>query len=156
MIPFLTPTDSAMLRAARLLGAPSSRLLPPPVCACRPFCSGVSEESTALVQSFLERASRPIMGKARAKQSAGQRALDLTKQAKNFEGMDLPALLRLDGAALKKLGIPCQERKRLMKFSAKANQGQALVGRDWKGGTWREAERDTWRERGGIPGVKAE
>ena len=149
--------NSAMLlRAARLLGAPSSRLLPPPVCACRPFCSGVSEESTALVQSFLERASRPIMGKARAKQSAGQRALDLTKQAKNFEGMDLPALLRLDGAALKKLGIPCQERKRLMKFSAKANQGQALVGRDWKGGTWREAERDTWRERGGIPGVKAE
>ena len=139
-----------MLRAARLAGALPSRL------SCRPFCSGVSEESTALVEKFLERASRPIMGKARAKQSAGQRALDLTKQAKNFEGMDLPALLRLDGAALKKLGVPCQERKRLLKFTAKANQGQTLVGRDRKGGTWREAERGTLRERGGAPGVKTD
>ena len=141
-----------MLRAAaaRLAGAWPPRL------SCRQFCSGVSEESTALVEKFLERASRPIMGKARAKQSAGQRALDLTKQAKNFEGMDLPALLRLDGAALKKLGVPCQERKRLLKFTAKANQGQTLVGRDRKGGTWREAERGTLRERGGAPGVKTD
>ena len=92
------------------------------------------------MQSFLERASRPKMGKARAKQSAGQRELDLTKQAKHFEDMDLPALLRLDGAALKQLGVPCQERKRLLKFTAKANQGHALVGRDRKGGTWRERE----------------
>eukprot|EP00320_Phaeocystis_rex_P005980 CAMPEP_0119071602 /NCGR_PEP_ID=MMETSP1178-20130426/52160_1 /TAXON_ID=33656 /ORGANISM="unid sp, Strain CCMP2000" /LENGTH=90 /DNA_ID=CAMNT_0007053543 /DNA_START=210 /DNA_END=482 /DNA_ORIENTATION=+ len=78
------------------------------------------------------------MGKARAKQSAGQRALDLTKQAKNFEDIDLPALLRLDGKALKELGLPCQERKRLLKFTAKANQGQVLVGRNWKGGRWSE------------------
>mmetsp|Transcript_5482 Transcript_5482/g.10806 ORF Transcript_5482/g.10806 Transcript_5482/m.10806 type:complete len:143 (-) Transcript_5482:256-684(-) len=130
-----------MLKTAlrALSGARSSAsLLQPPACACRTFCSGTSEESKALIHKFLERASRPKMGKARAKQSAGQRALDLTKQAKNFEDIDLPALLRLDGKALKELGLPCQERKRLLKFTAKANQGQVLVGRNWKGGRWSE------------------
>ena len=134
------PANETMLRgAARVLLRPSLGLSPP-VCACRPFCSGVSEEGKALVQSFLQRASRPKMGKARAKTSAGQRELDLTKQAKNFEGMDLTALLRLNGAKLKELGLPCQERKRLLKYTAKANQGQTLVGRDRKGGTWRERD----------------
>ena len=103
----------------------------------RPFCNEVGEEGKVLVQRVLEAASRPKMGKARANQSAGQRGLDLSKQAKNLEDLDLPALLRLDGTALKARNFPVQERKRLLKFVAKANQpGYTLTGRTWR--SWRE------------------
>ena len=71
----------------------------------RALCTEASDEAKkALVQRFLDAASRPKMGKGRAKQSAGQRALDLGKQAKSLEDLDLPQLLALDGAALKASG----------------------------------------------------
>ena len=99
----------------------------------RALCTEASDEAKkALVQRFLDAASRPKMGKGRAKQSAGQRALDLGKQAKSLEDLDLPQLLALDGASLKERNVGCQERKRLLKFIAKANQGYTLKGKDWR------------------------
>ena len=91
----------------------------------------------ALNLEFLRVASRPIMGKAKARQSAGQKALDLTKQLKNLDDLDMGALLRADGAELKRRGVPVQERKRLLKFTDKYVQGYRHDGRGgkhaWKG-----------------------
>ena len=53
---------------------------------------------------------------SKARQSAGQKALDLTKQMKNLDDLDLKTLLRLDGAELRRRGVPCQDRKRLLRF----------------------------------------
>ena len=86
---------------------------------------------------FLRTASRPIMGKAKAPQSAGQRAIDLTKQLKNLDDLDLRALLRLDTEALKKRGLPCQERKRLLSYTDKYVQG-------WRPDT-RAMGKNAWR-----------
>ena len=46
------------------------------------------------IEEFLRRASRPKMGKAKAKQSAGQRAIDLTKHLSKFEDMSYEQLLQ--------------------------------------------------------------
>ena len=82
---------------------------------------------------------RPKMGVAKAKQSAGQKALDLTKQANRMKDMDLKALLHTDGKKLKELGLPVQERKRLLNFIDKYLRGYKHDGRPgqhaWKG--WR-------------------
>ena len=47
------------------------------------------------IEEFLRRASRPKMGKAKAKQSAGQRAIDLTKHLSKFEDMSYEQLLQV-------------------------------------------------------------
>ena len=77
------------------------------------------------------------MGKAKARQSAGQKALDLTKQMKNLEDLDLAAVVRLNSAELKKRGVPTQDRKRLLNYADKYAQGYRHDGRlgkhAWKG-----------------------
>jgi hypothetical protein len=98
----------------------------------RAFCSSVDEASKAAVLEFLRTASRPIMGKAKAKQSAGQKAIDLTKQANRLEDLDLQGLIRVDGAELRRRGLPCQERKRLLNFIDKYRQGFRHDGRQGK------------------------
>ena len=141
------------------------------------------------IEEFLRRASRPKMGKAKAKQSAGQRAIDLTKHLSKFEDMSYEQLLQvacglhienaLSGGGtswlpaprsparaalgqatrarysplhenpcarpppqarkvdLDPLGLPCQDRKRLLRFVDKARQGWLHDGREggkqWKG-----------------------
>lgn len=74
----------------------------------RAFCTEISEASKAELMSFLKAASRPKLGLGKAKQSSGQKALDLTRQAKMFDDLDLPGLLRLKSADLKKREVPCQ------------------------------------------------
>ena len=77
------------------------------------------------------------MGLAKAKQSAGQRAMDLTKQLSKLDGLALDDLLRVNGAALKERGVPTQERKRILKFTDKVRNGWAHDGRTgthaWRG-----------------------
>ena len=89
------------------------------------------------LEGFLKAASRPIMGLAKAKQSAGQKALDLTKHTNRLADMDLNGLLRTNREQLKKLGVPVQERKRIMRFVDKYLQGYRHDGREgkhaWKG-----------------------
>ena len=71
-----------MLRAALhyLPGATAPRTPPAFLSASRWRClCAVSEEAQAEVLKFLTAASRPKMGLSKAKQSAGQRALDLSK-----------------------------------------------------------------------------
>ena len=65
---------------------------------------GVTDAQTSELEDFLKNASRPKMGKAKAKQSAGQRELDLTKQLSRLGGTPLTDLLRMDSAALKEQG----------------------------------------------------
>ena len=139
----------------------------------RRFCSGPDEEMKARVLDFLRVSSRPIQGKAKAKQSAGQRAIDLTKHASKLEDLDLNGLLQADGREVRtiqmplsasvapttasnpshlffhvlsllfwqlaKRGVPCQDRKRLMRFTSKYVQGWRHNGKEgnrpWKG--WR-------------------
>ena len=74
----------------------------------RAFCTEISEESKAELMNFLKAASRPKMGLGKAKQSSGQSALDLTKQARALDDLDLPGLLRLSSTDLKKREVPCQ------------------------------------------------
>ena len=99
--------------------------------ARRALCSEVSEESKAAVLDFLKAASREKMGLAKAKQSAGQKALDLTRLAKQFDDLDLPGLLRLKTADLKQRGVGVQERKRMLRYMAKANQGFVVKGKPY-------------------------
>ncbi len=91
------------------------------------------------VPTFLAAASRPIMGKAKAKQSAGQKALDLSKHESKLADLDFAVLLRADGEQLKELGVPVQERKRILHFLDKYKQGWRHDGREgpdaWKGWT---------------------
>ena len=54
-----------------------------------------SEASNEAILNFLKLASRPKMGLAKAKQSAGQRAIDLSKHASKFQGMTLEELLQV-------------------------------------------------------------
>ena len=88
----------------------------------RSLCS-VAEASQAEVLEFLRAASRPVMGHAKAKQSAGQKALDLTKQASRLEDLDMRALALVDTHELRRRGVPCQERKLLLRFCSKIRQG---------------------------------
>lgn len=104
--------------------------------AARNLCTDATKN---LVEQFLKAASRPKFGKAKAKQSAGQKPVDLTKQASRLGELDFAALLRTKGAALKEMGIPVQERKRMLNFLDKYRQGFRHDGRtgkhSWKG--WR-------------------
>ena len=105
---------------ARALARTTTTAAVAPVLAwSRALCSSANAE----VLEFLRAASRPIMGKAKAKQSAGQKAVDLTKQVNRLEGLSMDGLLRVDGAELRRRGVPCQERKRLLNFLDKYRQG---------------------------------
>lgn len=66
------------------------------------FCN--AGDSSGELATFLSNASRPKMGKAKAKQSAGQKALDLMKQLPRLEGLTLPDFLGLRSADLRKRG----------------------------------------------------
>lgn len=103
----------------------------------RALCTSAEDASKAEVLEFLRAASRPIMGKAKAKQSAGQKALDLTKQANRLDGVDMAGLMRIKSAELESRGVPCQERKRILRFVDKYRQGFRHDGRGgkhaWKG-----------------------
>ena len=98
------PTLASLLRPApsalQRLGAPTRALCD--------AAADADEARKAELQEFLRSASRPIMGKAKARQSAGQKELDLTKQMKNLDDLDLHGLLRLGGEELKNRGVPCQ------------------------------------------------
>ena len=114
----------------RVLAASPLHALGPmraPLCVpLRRLCDGPpppSEEEKARVLKFLRVASRPIQGMGKAKQTAGQKALDLTKQASRLEDLDLNGVLRCDTKELKKRGVPVQDRKRLLKFTRKYVQG---------------------------------
>ena len=151
MVPERTPQKfdgerrDKMLRRARAsaAAASSSRLTARPSLfrASRALCDAASEAAEearkAELLEFLRCASRPIMGKAKARQSAGQKALDLTKQMKNLEDLDLAAVVRLNSAELKKRGVPTQDRKRLLNYADKYAQGYRHDGRlgkhAWKG-----------------------
>ena len=129
------PSSSRRMLALRMLRRSA---LQPTCCglARRALCTEVSEESKQQILKFLGAASRPKMGKAKAKQSAGQRALDLSKQAKNLDDLDMAQVLSLNGAELKKRNVPCQDRKRMLRFINKANQGFTMAGATWR--SWRE------------------
>lgn len=92
-----------------------------------PLCTEASQPE---LESFLVAASRPIMGKAKARQSAGQKALDLTKQLNRLKDFDIPTLLRASSKQLKDVGVPVQERKRLLNFLNKYKQGYRHDGRE--------------------------
>ena len=135
---------NARTSARPAAAASSSRLTTRPSLlfrASRALCDAASEAAEearkAELLEFLRCASRPIMGKAKARQSAGQKALDLTKQMKNLEDLDLAAVVRLNSAELKKRGVPTRDRKRLLNYADKYAQGYRHDGRlgkhAWKG-----------------------
>lgn len=130
---------SGLLLVARQPPTFGAALLAP---RARTLCDAAEDEEKAAarkaeLQEFLRAASRPVMGKAKARQSAGQRALDLTKQLKNLDDLDVRGLAKVDGAELKRRGVPVQERKRLLRFTDKYVQGFRHDGRttkhSWKG-----------------------
>lgn len=59
----------------------------------RSLCAGTASENP--IERMLKLASRPKMGLAKAKQSAGQRAIDLTKYTSKFAGMPFQELLQV-------------------------------------------------------------
>jgi hypothetical protein len=59
----------------------------------RSLCAGATSGTS--VEMMLKLASRPKMGLAKAKQSAGQRAIDLTKYTSKFAGMSFQELLQV-------------------------------------------------------------
>lgn len=122
-----------MLRA---LASRMRAVAPPPrplLQRARCLCDAAEDEGRkAELLEFLRTASRPIMGKAKARQSAGQKPLDLTKQMKNLEDVDVGALLRMGGPELARRGVPVQDRKRLMRFTDKYVQGYRHDGRQGK------------------------
>lgn len=133
-------------RGSPLLRAAGAAVRPSPAnslvfrASSRALCDAApdaDEARKAEVLEFLRSASRPIQGKAKAKQSAGQRAVDLTKQMKNLDDVDLHAILRMSREDLVKRGVPVQDRKRLMNFANKYVQGYRHDGRQgkaaWKG-----------------------
>ena len=138
-VPCLPPLRAAAAAAPapRMLSLLPQRTAAMPVPFARSLCSGPSEASKATVTEFLRVASRPIQGKAKAKTSAGQKALDLTKSASKLEDLDLGGVLRCDGKELKRRGLGVQERKRLLKYTHKYLQGWRHDGRPgkraWKG-----------------------
>ena len=86
-----------------------ARAAPAPACfnplrSQQRWLCGISDEQKAEVETFLRNISRPIMGKAKAKQSAGQKALDLTKQLSRLDDVDMDTLLRMNSAELKNRG----------------------------------------------------
>uniref|UniRef100_A0A7S3ERV8 Protein FYV4, mitochondrial n=1 Tax=Haptolina ericina TaxID=156174 RepID=A0A7S3ERV8_9EUKA len=110
----------------------------PSAAPARRWLCAPSEAAVEELKAFLKNASRPIMGQGKKKRCAGQRPLDLTKQLARLEGLDLPELVRMDTVALKKRGLPCAERKRILKFADKVKQGYTHDGKlgDWK--SWRQ------------------
>ena len=81
-----------------------------PAVRARMLCADAEPDGKAALEAFLKNISRPKMGQARAKQSAGQRAMDLSKQLSKLDGLTLDELLRIDGATLKEKGVPTQAR----------------------------------------------
>ena len=123
---------AALRRGLAPLVSPSARApLPRPAVVpfVRRLCDAVDDAAGAQVREFLRTASRGIQGVAKKKQKAGQRKLDLLKFENRLEGLDLKGILKLDGRQLKELGVPVQERKRLLKFTNKYLQGWRHDGR---------------------------
>lgn len=83
------------------------------------------------------------MGIGKKKKSAGQKALDLTKQMSRLEDLGLQGVMQLTSVDLKKRGVPIAERKRLLRFCDKVKQGYKHHGRegDWK--AWRPPALDS-------------
>jgi hypothetical protein len=69
------------------------RALQQPTPHVRSLCAGASSDNP--IERLLKLASRPKMGLAKAKQSAGQRAIDLSKYTAKFEGMSFQELLQV-------------------------------------------------------------
>ena len=94
------------------------------------------DASSAARDAFLAAIARPKQGGARAKQSAAKRPIDFTKStvAPKIAEFDLDALLRSTRLTLRKLDLPVQERKRLLKFANKYKQGW-IPGKTWR--KWR-------------------
>ena len=87
----------------------------------RSLCSEV--DKGAVVQ-LLKRMNRPKMGQAKAKTSAGKKALDLDKGASKLPGdWTVERLLKTNTKELREHGFGCQERKRMLKFLEKVRQG---------------------------------
>ena len=99
------------------------RALRPPRGLSRGLCTDAAEASKAELELFLKRASRPILGQAKAKTSSGQKVLDLTKQMSRLQDLTLPELCKVKGEELKRRGLPVQERKRLLRYTAKQRTG---------------------------------
>ena len=94
------------------------------------------DASSAARDAFLAAIARPKQGGARAKQSAAKRPIDFTKStiASKLENLSLSLLLSSTRLTLKKLDLPVQERKRLLKFANKYKQGW-VPGKTWR--KWR-------------------
>ena len=126
---------AAMLRAsANALRSLAGGVLRP---TRRYLCTEAPPDaSTAARDAFLAAIARPKQGGARAKQSAAKRPIDFTKStvAPKIAEFDLDALLRSTRLTLRKLDLPVQERKRLLKFANKYKQGW-IPGKTWR--KWR-------------------
>ena len=115
---FAAPAVLSRVRAGLgRAGAGPSRALP-----ARWLCDAADGEKARL-EAFLRSASRPKMGEARAKQSAGQKALDLARHLGAMEGITLDQLAAMGTIELKKLGLEPQERKRLLRHTYKLRTG---------------------------------
>mmetsp|Transcript_9418 Transcript_9418/g.20623 ORF Transcript_9418/g.20623 Transcript_9418/m.20623 type:complete len:150 (-) Transcript_9418:134-583(-) len=103
----------------------------------RALCSTPEPDAKAELELFLQRASRPIMGLGKAKQSAGQTPLDLTKYLKKLEDLTLDDIMAIRSEELEERGVPARERKRLLNFANKLRLGWVHDGRTgkhaWKG-----------------------
>mmetsp|Transcript_2428 Transcript_2428/g.5481 ORF Transcript_2428/g.5481 Transcript_2428/m.5481 type:complete len:140 (-) Transcript_2428:303-722(-) len=117
-------------------------------CAAMPgraLCTDADAAAAAALELFLKNISRPKMGQAKAKQSAGQRAVDLTKQLNKLKGLTVEELTLMSSAELKRRGLPTQERKRIISFGHKLRTGWEHDGlvrekHAWKG--WRAPQHD--------------
>ena len=109
-----------------------------PAALGRPLCTESSSAGQYDLETFLKLISRPKMGNAKAKMSAGTKALDLPTQLSKLEGMAVDDLLKADGRELRRRGVPTQERKRILAYTEKVRRGWLHDGRartknDWKG-----------------------
>lgn len=124
------PAPLAPLRSLAL-GMPQRRGL------CEAADAGVDEAVKAEVREFLRVSSRPIMGQAKKKRTAGQKAVDLLKHEGRFEDVNLHELLRMDSEELKRRGLQPIERKLILRYGDKFKQGYRHDGRAgkhaWKG-----------------------
>ena len=63
------------------------------------------------------------MGLAKAKTSAGQKAMDLTKHLKKLQEIPFDDLMKANTRVLKKMGLSPQERKRILAHTDKVRLG---------------------------------
>ena len=145
---FLAPATLSRVRAGLgRAGAGPSRALP-----ARWMCAAAEGEKARL-EAFLRSASRPKMGAARAKQTAGQKALDLTRHVGAMEGVTLEQLAAMGTVELKKLGLEPQERKRLLRHTFKLRTGWEMppVGTEERPHAWR-----LWQRPAAPPGPEGD